>query len=453
MSQLALLLDIGSTFTKALVCDLNAGRIVGRSQARTTARDDVMVGVRAALSHLGKFGLPTDPASRGYRARYATSSAAGGLRMVCIGLTRGLTARAAREAATGAGARIYGVFSGRLDREKIRKIADLAPDIVLFTGGINGGNEDHVLDNARLLATLPGRVPVVVGCNADVASLAAEVLSCAGLEVYLSRNVMPTLEGLDVAPAREIIRDVFMRHIVRAKGLGELSALLDIEVMPTPYAVMKGVDLLGETYDSMAVDVGGATTDVYSASRGYPTEGDLIPRGLADPRLRRTVEGDLGLREGVGSLLDLAQGRVLRGVRTAFPDFDRDALRTAARRREKERTYLADDPLEDKVDLELGKSCIDLATRRHAGVVEVEDTPRGQLRYLRGKDLRDVEVLVGTGGAFVGAARRGYSRKLLEAALFAKDESLRPVNPRLLVDPGYSVFAAGLLSFEHIEAS
>ena len=454
MTDLALLLDIGSTFTKALACDLVSGAVVGRTQAHTTAKSDVMWGVRKCLQNLESLGLPGSLETSGYRHRYATSSAAGGLRMVVIGLTRGLTARAAREAATGAGARIYGVFAGKLGPETVGEIARADPDIVLFTGGIDGGNEDTVLDNARALARLGTRVPVVVACNSSVSGRVSEVLSLGGLEVHAARNVMPRLDVLDATPAREIIREVFMRHIVRAKGLGELSGYLDMEVMPTPYAVMLGVSVLGARRgDTVAVDVGGATTDVYSSAAGDPEESDLIPRGLPDPTLRRTVEGDLGVREGVSSLLALAQGRVLDAVRTEFRGFDRTALRESAFLRETDTDYLPAGALEEKLESELACACIDLATRRHAGRVEVEDTPSGPVRYLWGKDLRGADVLVGTGGAFVGAWNRGDATALLRAALYAGDESLRPAAPRFLVDPGYAVFAAGLLSLQHPEAS
>ncbi len=453
MKSLALLLDIGSTFTKALVCDMDSAKIVARTQGRTTAREDVMIGVLEAMSMLEEQGFPADLDSSLYRERYATSSAAGGLRMVVIGLTRGLTARAAREAATGAGARVSGVFAGNIGRREVLEMVRLRPDIILFTGGIDGGNVDHVLNNARFLADMPARAPVVVACNRKASGRAAEILALGGFEVHLSENVMPGLDGLDVTPAREIIREVFMRHIVKAKGLGVLSSHLDMDVMPTPYAVMLAVEVLGQTEEAMAVDVGGATTDVYSHSFGHPCEDDLIPRGLSDPVLRRTVEGDLGVREGVRSLLDVSRLSVLRGVREIASDFGRDDLDEAICLREVQTDYIPRDSLGERVEMELARACVDAATRRHAGVVETEDSPAGPVRYLRGKDLRRVKVLVGTGGAFLAAHRRGDSADLLEAALYSNDESTRPLDPKMMVDPGYAMFAAGLLSLRHVEVS
>ncbi len=447
MGTYALLLDIGSTFTKALVCDRDRGRIVARSQAATTAADDVVIGVEQAIARLHAFGLPGDIDSPAYAARYATSSAAGGLRMVVVGLTPGLTARAARETATGAGARIYGVFSGKMDADAAAEVMNCHPDILLFTGGIDGGNEASVLENARILRDIPNNIPIVVACNRVVAGEVRRIFTTGQREVYVAPNVMPGLDRLDVVGAREIIRQVFMQHIVAAKGLARLADRLSMGVLPTPYAVMQGVQLMGEKEEVVAVDVGGATTDVYSAAIGAPLEPDLIPRGLPQPNFRRTVEGDLGVREGIRSLLEIAREDVLDRMRKKITEFDADALATAERERYQSHTYLPSDGASRRLEGELARACIDIGSRRHAGFVEVEDTPTGPVKYLWGKDLRGVTALVGTGGAFLAAARRRDSQSLLRGALYTGDAFLRPRSPRLLVDPGYAVFAAGLLSF------
>jgi uncharacterized protein (TIGR01319 family) len=157
----ALLVDFGSTWTKLRALDLEGGRLLGSAQAPSTVASDINVGFDAALRALGERigGLP------GFAYRLASSSAAGGLRMVTIGLVRELTAEAARQAALGAGARLVGSFAYRLTASDVAAVEALAPDIVLLCGGTDGGNREVIRHNAHALAESARRCPVVVAGN------------------------------------------------------------------------------------------------------------------------------------------------------------------------------------------------------------------------------------------------------------------------------------------------
>jgi uncharacterized protein (TIGR01319 family) len=264
MTTAALLIDFGSTYTKLRAIDLEHRRILGSGQGPSTVTSDIMIGMKAALEdlerHLGH--LPR------FTYRLASSSAAGGLRMVTVGLVREFTAEAARRAALGAGARLVGTFAYRLTRADVERIVALAPDILLLAGGTDGGNSEVILFNAAALSSSALACPVVLAGNRNAADEAVTLLT--GREVIRCGNVMPEFNVLDIEPARFAIRRVFIERIVHAKGIDRAQGEFDRVLMPTPSAVMEGARLIADGFEGIAglgtllvVDPGGATTDVH----------------------------------------------------------------------------------------------------------------------------------------------------------------------------------------------
>ena len=304
----ALLIDFGSTYTKLRAVDLGRCRILGSGQGPSTVTTDVSVGMKAALSDLERRcgGLPR------FRYRLASSSAAGGLRMVTIGLVRELTAEAARQAALGAGAKLVGTFAYRLTAADLAKIVALSPDIVLLAGGTDGGDSAVVVHNAAVLGASSIASPIVYAGNRAAEDevrqlLAAKTLVCTG-------NVMPEFNVLDIEPGRAAIRQVFIDRIVHAKGIDRAAAQFDSVLMPTPAAVLEGARLVADGLPGtpglgtlLVVDPGGATTDVHSVATGEPAPG-VIAQGLPEPRVKRTVEGDLGMRHSAGAIAEAQNG-------------------------------------------------------------------------------------------------------------------------------------------------
>ena len=210
----ALLVDFGSTWTKLRAVDVETGALIGTSQGPSTMATDINIGLDVALATLSRamHGLPS------FAFRLASSSAAGGLRMVTVGLVRELTAEAARQAALGAGAKLVGAFAYRLTAADVARIDALAPDIVLLCGGTDGGNRDVILHNADALARCSVRCPVVVAGNREATDAIVTLLSGAGRTAIATANVLPAVDALDIEPARAAIRDVFMQRIVHAKA-------------------------------------------------------------------------------------------------------------------------------------------------------------------------------------------------------------------------------------------
>ena len=305
----ALLIDFGSTYTKLRAVDLGAGTLVAAGQGPSTVTTDVTVGLEAALADLDRKmgGLPD------FRYRLASSSAAGGLRMVTVGLVKELTAEAARRAALGAGAKLVGSFAYRLTAGDVAAIVDLSPDVLLLSGGTDGGNSEVILHNARRLADSALACPVVAAGNREAAEEIAALFEAAGKSLVVAGNVMPAYQELDIDPARAAIRQIFIDRIVHAKGIDRAAAMFDAVLMPTPAAVLEGARVLSEGTEGRSglgplvlVDIGGATTDVHSVANGDPVEEGVLQYGLPEPYVKRKVEGDLGMRHNAAAILDAA---------------------------------------------------------------------------------------------------------------------------------------------------
>ncbi len=190
-----------------------------------------------------------------------------------------------------------------------KEIDELKPDIILLTGGTDGGNKDVILHNAKIVATLESDAPIIVAGNKSVQEQVAKVLQ--DKEVTLCENVMPELDVLNITSARLAIRDVFLRKIVYAKGLSRVQELIQGILMPTPSAVLGAAKILSlgtENQkgwgDLIVVDVGGATTDIHSIAEGLPSKGGVLLKGLQEPLVKRTVEGDLGVRYSAHALIE-----------------------------------------------------------------------------------------------------------------------------------------------------
>jgi uncharacterized protein (TIGR01319 family) len=393
-------LDIGSTWTKAAAVDPEALRVVGMARARTTADTDVNIGVADALESLSPC-----IAGQAVVRRLACSSAAGGLRMVAVGLVPELTAEAARRTAFSAGAKVMRTFTHELTSADLKELEAIHPDILLLCGGTDGGNRRVLLNNAAAIASLEVDFPIVLAGNRSVAEIAAELLVRGGKSVRITENVMPEFNRLNLEPAREVIREVFLAHIVRAKGLDRVVSLIDGILMPTPYAVMDAVRLLAEGYggesgwgDLIALDAGGATTDVYSMAGGEPTLPGVVWKGLPEPYAKRTVEGDLGVRHNALSITETF-GRGLDGV-TQLASMAQVSPAEAARWLDE----ISRDPgvlpsaETARIDSALAVRAMQVALRRHAGILEESFSPMGRILLQTGKDLSAVRRVLLTGG-------------------------------------------------------
>jgi uncharacterized protein (TIGR01319 family) len=423
-----LTLEVGSTITKANGFLRGPGGIfthAAQGFAPTSiSSGDVGIGVDQAIASMHSCtGLSAGSVSNKPEI-FINSSAAGGLRMTVHGLTHSMTARAAREAALGAGAIVKMVTAGRLSSYDLEEIQSICPNIILLAGGVDFGEKETVLRNAEALASLQLNAPVIYAGNAAVRQAVKKTFEAAAVETLLAENVFPDVDVLNIDPVRRLIHEVFNRHIVHAPGMARLGELTDRDILPTPGAVLRGAELFAEALgDCLVFDIGGATSDVHSV-----TEGSLEwAAKLVDPEpaSKRTVEGDLGVFVNAHHIVELSGDTAWEA---RLPDLQ--ALPKTEQEMELTRW--------------LCTRAVETAIRRHAGVVMDLYTPTGKRQIVRGKDLSAVRWVVGTGGALT---RIPGGEDILRTVCRGPGKYLMPPpDARILIDRDYRFSALGTLA-------
>ena len=400
MTDIRLFIDFGSTFTKVVAVDLDRADVVSVARVPSTVDTDVTIGLEEAFTLVGK-EVPIDAAAK--KRAMACSSAAGGLRMVCVGFVPELTSEAATRAALGAGAKVIGRYSYQLTRAEVDEIEALAPDILLLAGGTDGGNEKVITHNARMIAHSGHRIKnIVVAGNKAAHDEVRSILRDYDRHLFVARNVMPEIGTLDAEPCNKEVREIFIKHIVEAKGIAKARAMIDEVIMPTPSAGLEAARLIASGADGVAgmgellvVDVGGATTNVHSVATGRPSGSAIVLDHLPEPYVKRTVEGDIGLKYNIATLEELARER------ERPPDFDAVIKRFYGGK-------LPEGEAEAACHDLMSRIAVETAVGRHAGRLEVFYGPSGEVFVQRGKDLTQVKTVIGTGGSRRRARPRSW---------------------------------------------
>ncbi|HEX6888812.1 MAG TPA: glutamate mutase L [Candidatus Nanopelagicales bacterium] len=414
--------DVGSTFTKAVAVGAD-GSVLAAAQHPTTVGSDVLVGLDAAVAGLGMGAVPDVRV-------LACSSAGGGLRLAVVGQERVISAEAGRRVALSAGARVVAVTAGELDASALTLLAEAAPDVVLLVGGTDGGDAQVLLHNAGVLGGSALRVPVVVAGNAAAVPDAARLLRRRGRVVTVAGNVIPRIGELAPGAARAAIREVFIRHVIGGKGLSRGARFPRLVLGATPDVVLAGVEVVadvlaqrpGAVGDVLVVDIGGATTDVYSVLEPGEDAGSEVVGTLWRGR---TVEGDLGMRWSAPDVVAAAERERLPVGAT---------LGAAARRRHGDVGFLPGSAAEAAEDVALARLAAVIAVRRHA-------RPGAE----GGRDLSRVGVLIGSGGVLRHAP--ASADQVLGAVLGDLAGGWRlPERAAVLVDTGFLLAPIGLLA-------
>ena len=330
--------DCGSTTTKAILIEEIDGvyRQTFRGEAPTTVEEpfaDVTMGVVNSVTELqelsgrrliaddGTIIRRSSPAqSDGADIYISTSSAGGGLQMMVAGVVRQMTAESAKRAALGAGAIVMDTIASndsRRPHEQIQRIRELRPDMILLSGGTDGGDSKKVVELAELIAPAKPRprfgneyeMPLIYAGNKEAAPLVAKVFDGRGFDLSIVPNLRPTLEYENLGPARDRIHDVFLEHVMaHAPGYDKLMTWADAPIMPTPGAVGDILQTIakGRGINAVGVDIGGATTDVFS---------------VFDGTFNRTVSANLGMSYSISNVCaEATMPMVLRWVHLAGMD-------------------------------------------------------------------------------------------------------------------------------------
>lgn len=447
-TEYAIMIDFGSTYTKLACVNLIEKCTVVTGNFPSTVHEDARIGMHQCFD---KAREAIGQKAFAEALKLSSSSAAGGLRMAVTGLTEHLSLVASRNAAFGAGGKIVQTLPGLLQAEDMPALEQSGAEIFLLCGGYERGNRTMVLHNAEVLAASRIQIPVIYAGNSSIATEVRKILLNGNKECFLAANIIPEIGAVNAGPTEDIIRHLFMKRITNMMGMEKVQQEIGEILMPTPAAVLAAGTLLSHGTDQeeglgelMMVDVGGATTDVYSFSQNKGYENAKLI-GAVEPYEKRTVEGDMGMRE---SSVTIAQ-EVTEDALAAEADVTLDRLRQGIQRRLDNHSVLPDSEEERKIDQALARSAVRVSVRRHAGKLERVNLS-GRANQV-GKNLEDIQTIIGIGGVIVNNPN---PKDVLLKAQLQQGEPNDVLVPRKLipqVDQDYVFFAAGLLSQQYPE--
>jgi len=433
--RVAVCADVGSTFTKVAAVDLDTGALLSTAAHRTTVESDVLHGLDAAIGQ----ATASLPGGADISTIRVCSSAGGGLRLAVVGYEQLVTAEAGHRVGLSAGARVVHVAAGRLDTGALAGLRADRPDVVPLVGGTEGGDSEVLRHNGGRLAAARLRIPVVVAGNIDVRDEITERLTANGTPVVPTENVLPRIGELNPQPARAAIREVFLRHVIGGKGLSRGPRFASLVRGATPDIVLTAVERLADDLvgDLVVVDVGGATSDVYSVLSPDPDAQTVPMREVAGTLWRsRTVEGDLGMRWSATGVVQAAAAE-----RLLVPG-EKVTLGNAGRLRADDPSFLPVTETDRSAEARIAQLAATIALRRHA---------RGETRA-SAKDLRRVRLLIGSGGVLRHASRAAEVALRAVLADHAGGWAL-PRAASVVVDLDYVLAPAGLLAVDYPKAA
>jgi len=465
--------DCGSTTTKAILIEFVDGeyRLSTRGEAPTTVEapfEDVTMGVLNAVQEveelsgrrlLGDDGKILSPANGndGADVYISTSSAGGGLQMMVAGVVRSMTAESAERAALGAGAIVMDVIASndkRLPHEQIERIRALRPDMILLSGGIDGGTTTHVVEIAELIGAADPRprlgssykLPIIYAGNKDATDTVKTTLQDK-VDLKVVDNLRPVLERENLGPAREEIHEQFMEHVMaQAPGYKKLMSWADAPIMPTPGAVGLIIQTIADQYgiEAVGVDIGGATTDVFSVFR--PEE---------DPVFNRTVSANLGMSYSISNVF--AEASLPKVMRWVPFDMDERDLRNRVKNKMVRPTTIPQSMEELVFEQAIAKEALRLAFVQHKNFATVLKGVQQQRTIADAFEqstsgativnMMSLDMLIGSGGVLSHAPRRQQS------ALMMIDAFLPEGVTRLAVDSIFMMPQLGVLTEVHKKAA
>jgi len=466
--KIILATDCGSTTTKAILIQCIDGvyRLTHRGEAPTTVEapfEDVTRGVLNAIIELEELSGITildgeniiSPIKNGdgVDIYISTSSAGGGLQMMVGGVVKSMTGESAQRAALGAGAIVMDVLAsndGRLYHEKVKRIRQLRPDMILLSGGIDGGTVTHVVELAEILkAANPKprlghdyKLPIIYAGNNKASSAIDERLGNIS-DLIIVDNIRPTLEKENLQPSRDKIHDLFMEHVMaQAPGYKKLMEWADAPIMPTPGAVGEIIKKISEeeSISVVGVDIGGATTDIFS---------------VFDKQFNRTVSANLGMSYSVCNVL--AESGIENVMRWMPFEINGEILMNHIANKMIRPTTIPQTLEALIIEQAIAREALRLSFKQHKnfavklkGIQQertisdaFEQTTSGETLV----DLMGLDMLVGSGGVLSHAPRRNQAARMLI------DSFLPEGITQLAVDSIFMMPQLGILSTMHSKAA
>ncbi len=469
--------DCGSTTTKVILIERREGayRLITRGEAPTTVEkpaEDVTRGVINAVGEIeeltGRRFIRDDriwcprEGAHGCDAYVGTSSAGGGLQMMVAGVVKSMTAESAARAALGAGAIVMDALAtndGRLSHERIERIRRMRPDMILLSGGTDGGTIKHVVEMGEIIAAADPRprfgsgfkLPVIFAGNQDARGEAQRILGDKAA-LHVTENLRPTLERENLRPARDRIHDLFLEHVMaQAPGYQKLMGWTSVPLMPTPGAVGLIMQLIAqrENIQVVGADIGGATTDVFSVFRAEAKD------PASESVFNRTVSANLGMSYSVFNVV--AEAGFENVVRWVPLELDERDIRNRIRNKMVRPTTIPQTVEELMIEQAICREALRLAFVQHRAMavglrgVQQQRTIADTFEQSGGGrslvDMMRLDMIVGSGGVLSHAPRRQQS------ALMMIDGFAPEGFTELTVDSIFMMPQLGVLSTVHEAAA
>ncbi|MCP4544988.1 MAG: methylaspartate mutase [bacterium] len=465
--------DCGSTTTKAILIELVDGeyRQTFRGEAPTTVEapfEDVTRGVLNSVLEVeelartrndnrrilnGEEIITPQDGDSGVDIYISTSSAGGGLQMMVAGVVKSMTGESAERAALGAGAIVMDVLAsndGRLPHEKISRIRQLRPDMILLSGGIDGGTVSHVVELAEILHAanpkprlgMSYKLPVIYAGNKEAKQTIWETLGSV-TDLKIVDNIRPVLERENLQPSRDEIHELFMEHVMaQAPGYKKLMSWTDAPIMPTPGAVGAIIQTVAKLMDIsvVGVDIGGATTDMFSVFDGI---------------FNRTVSANLGMSYSVCNVL--AEASLPNVLRWVPMEMDETELMNRIGNKMIRPTTIPQAMEELKIEQAIAREALRLSFVQHKqfavglkGVQKERTISDAFDQSGSGEtlvDMMNLDLMVGSGGVLSHAPRRHQSARMMIDAFLPEGIT------QLAVDSIFMMPHLGVLSTVHEKAA
>jgi uncharacterized protein (TIGR01319 family) len=426
--------DCGSTTTKAILIEKKGDtyRQTFRGEAPTTVEapfEDVTKGVLNAITEVeelsgrkildGERIITPNDGKTGADIYVSTSSAGGGLQMMVAGAVKAMTGESAQRCALGAGAIVMDVLAsndGRADHEKIERIRQLRPDMMLLSGGTDGGTVTHVVELAQFLKAADPKprlgasykLPVIYAGNNKAHAQITEILGDR-TALIITENLRPTLERENLMPARHKIHDIFLEHVMQqAPGYPKLMKMVGAPIMPTPAAVglMTEKFAKANNFNVLAVDIGGATTDVFSVFSGV---------------FNRTVSANLGMSYSISNVM--AEAGLANILRWLPFDMDEQDLRNRLKNKMIRPTTIPQTVEDLQIEHAVAREALRLAFDQHKslavglkGVQQERSISDAFEQTASGASLINVmrlDYVIGSGGILAHSPRRTQSMLMM----------------------------------------
>jgi uncharacterized protein (TIGR01319 family) len=288
--------------------------------------------------------------------------------------------------------------------------------MILLSGGTDGGTVSHVVELAEFIGAANPRprlgmtfkLPVIYAGNKEARDRVSDVLKDK-TALRITDNLRPTLERENLGPARQETQNLFLEHVMaHAPGYKKLMSWTGVPIMPTPGAVGEMIQAVArkQNINVVGVDIGGATTDVFSVFDGV---------------FNRTVSANFGMSYSISNVI--AETGIENIIRWLPLEIDESDIRNRIKNKMIRPTTIPQ-LLEDLIlEHAIAREALRLSFVQHKalavglkGVQKLKDMSESFDRAAEEETLikmNNLDLIVGSGGVLSHAPRRSQAMMMM----------------------------------------